>query len=534
MALPPPPIENILGPKAPAPGARWLSRLHETVAALPELRYVPATSTAADLQAAIDSGLPVLIGPGTLALGTTGVTINGPYNVRGCGEGITTVTYTGTGKAFHINSGGGVETLRGYLGDFTLDGTSSVSGGSIGVELGQTSVSPLTGSGMFERLTIKRFSTAGVKIVVSALATWVRCTFESCKDGLWTTNDYSNGVTGQSLIACRFVTCTKRGAFLEQYDTVSFTNTTQFEDNGEEGALIKHPGGATAVTRNLQIMQSYAEDNGTAGAFSDVRFDNASTQSHQNCKVFANRFQGTNADGNLYFGKGTFTEEDNEFSPVATSNVILLSSTVCFFHGRNTRAPTSYVTAGANAPATFERRGGDGTLRTYTNESGTITEQLQIAANGDITIGGRLSTNCGVLAAYSRGTTQTLTNATYTLIDFATSIHDTHSAVTTGASWKFTCPAGQAGYYRVTTLVSIQGAITVDIRIAVYKNGVSAGDVSIDNLAQAGNSAYGGSRTLLLAAGDYIDIRAEQNSGADRSTIADARFNYVMIERAPG
>jgi hypothetical protein len=146
----------------------------------------------------------------------------------------------------------------------------------------------------------------------------------------------------------------------------------------------------------------------------------------------------------------------------------------------------------------------------------------------------KLSTNTGVLAAYSRATAQTLTNNVDTLIDFPTVIHDTASAVTTGASWKFTVPAGQGGYYRVTALVSIVGTITVDCRINIYKNGAGAGAMSIDNRAQASNSAYGGSRTLLLADGDYIDIRAYQSSGADRQTIADANFNHVFIERIPG
>jgi hypothetical protein len=344
--------------------------------------YLTNSAAVADIQAALDTGGTVRLAPGTYSLGTTTLNLNGNACLEGSGEDETILTYTGTGSALQINSGTGATTLNASVRFLTLDGTHAVTGGHYGITLGQTSVSPNTGSGLFMGLTIKRFQVAGLRIVVSALGTWIRCSFQSNDDGAWFTDDSSNGVTGQSFISCRFVDNLQRGVFAEQYDTVSFTNTCQFENNGKEGALIQHPGSATAVTRNLQITQCYFEGNGTAGNYSDLRFDNVSTQSHQNCKVYANRFQDANADGNIYFGKGSFLEEDNEFSPLGTSNVIVLNSTVAFVHGRSIRDPSTYYTIGANAPATFERRGGNGTMVEYTNRSGTWTVSRTTLATG--------------------------------------------------------------------------------------------------------------------------------------------------------
>jgi hypothetical protein len=353
--------------------------------------YLTTSASVADIQAALDTGGTVRLAPGTYALGTTTLNLNGNAALEGSGEDETILTYTGTGSALQINSGTGTTTLNASVRFLTLDGTNAGSGGYYGITLGQSSVSPMTGSGLFMGLTIKRFQVAGLRIVVSAVATFVRCSFQSNDDGVWATNDFSNGVTGQSFIACRFVDNLQRGAFLEQYDTVSFTNTCQFENNGKEGLLVQHPGGATAVTRNLLVTGNYFEGNGTAGAYSDLRFDNASTQSHQNCKVTANRFQDANADGNIYFGKGSFLEEDNEFSPTGVTNVIALSSTVCFLHGRSIKDPTTYYTLGANAPATFERRGGNGTMVEYTNRAGTWTVSRMTLAIGTNTFSQSLS-----------------------------------------------------------------------------------------------------------------------------------------------
>lgn len=338
--------------------------------------YLPASVSVATLNTKITAlaalgGGRIILGHGTLT-STSTININGAVVLEGQSEGGTVISYTGTGVAIQINSGAGIETLRAGLKYFTLDGNNS---NAIGIQLGQSAVSPNTGAGYFENITVKRFVGAagsGVKLVVTALATWVRCTFQSNRDGFWSSSDVDNGATTQTFISCRFITNTKRGLFIEQFDTWNIL-VCQFEDNGEEGCLVKHPGTSTTATRNITFDNSYFEDNGTAGAFSDLRFDNASTFSLAECAVRRTRFQGTNPDGNIWFGKGNFIEEDNAFSPIAITNCIASNSTVCFVVSRNNRAPSTYWTLGANAPTVHTRAGGDGAITQFYNLLGTAT-----------------------------------------------------------------------------------------------------------------------------------------------------------------
>lgn len=338
--------------------------------------YLPASVSVATLNTTIAAlaalgGGRVILGHGTLTATST-ININGAVVLEGQSEGGTTISYTGTGTAIQINSGGGLETLRAGIRYLTIDGNNS---NAFGITLGQSSVSPNTGAGYFENVTVKRFvgaAGAGVQLVVTALATWVRCTFQSNRDGFWSSSAVDNGATTQTFISCRFVTNTKRGCYIEQFDTWNFL-TCQFEDNGEEGMLVRHPGTSTTATRNLTIDNSYFEDNGTAGAFADLRFDNASTFSLAAIAIRRTRFQGANPDGNVWFGKGNFIEEDNEFSPVGVTNCIASNSTVCFAVSRSNRSPATYWTLGTNAPTVHTRAGGDGTITQFYNLAGTAT-----------------------------------------------------------------------------------------------------------------------------------------------------------------
>lgn len=119
---------------------------------------------------------------------------------------------------------------------------------------------------------------------------------------------------------------------------------------------------------------------------------------------------------------------------------------------------------------------------------------------------------------------ENLVSATYSTtapLDFSTIKFDTHSAVTTGASWKFTAPV--PGYYRVSvagtyTTVATGGALQV------YKNGVQYS--SLANYPSVAGYRISGSETLYLVAGDYIDIRP----GGSQVTYP----GYVSVERLSG
>lgn len=310
-------------------------------------------------------------GPGTWDI-TSNISLNGGVRIEGASE--VASVFRLDGGHIRINGGLGIETLRSGLSHLTLDGLSNTAGQPYGLVLGTGAAANFkTGAGLFQALTVKRCSIAGVNAEYAALCLWLRCTFESCADGFWAPSTYLNGCTTQTFIGTRFASNRKRGLFVEQADTFIVGAGSQVEDNGEEGALFKHPGTAEAVFRNITIEGAYVEDNGSAGAFADVKFETPGAQSIQNVCVRRNRFQGSNPDGNIVWQKiAGGLEEDNEFSPVGVTNNIAQNTAVCFVHSRNSRLPSTMWTLGAAAPTTHERRGGDGTVRMYWNDNGTM------------------------------------------------------------------------------------------------------------------------------------------------------------------
>lgn len=363
---------------------------------LDSFTVVPAGATAAQIQALIDglgvNGGTVFFGSGTWALGTTTLNINGNIRLVGLGQGSTILTYTGTsGTAIQVNSGGGLETLRAGVSNLTLDGLSL---GKYGIILGQTGASPLSGGGYFENVTVKRFTATnggGVKLKFTALATWMRCTFESNRDGLVSVfdGDNANGATTQYFLTCRFVTNDQRGAWVDQADSWNFWGC-QFENNGWEGCRIEKNNDTTSPMRNVQFESCYFEDNSqaAAGTYPDLNFSNAFTYSNQDMAVRRTRFQGSNAAGNIKFGYGSFIEEDNVFVPVSVNNVICVNSGACFVTCRTNRDPATFYTVGAVTPVLVWRQGG-ATFEFLVNSGGTFVAATTTATNS-------LTTNAGI------------------------------------------------------------------------------------------------------------------------------------------
>jgi hypothetical protein len=117
-----------------------------------------------------------------------------------------------------------------------------------------------------------------------------------------------------------------------------------------------------------------------------------------------------------------------------------------------------------------------------------------------------------------------------TRIDYATKVEDSDNAVTTGAAWKFTVPAGRAGLYLVVAKIAF-GAASVDtfFSLSLFKNGALA--TFLASLAHPGGANWPGiqgSAVLRLAAGDYIDIRA---TAPNKPLWTDHTMNHVEITR---
>lgn len=141
-----------------------------------------------------------------------------------------------------------------------------------------------------------------------------------------------------------------------------------------------------------------------------------------------------------------------------------------------------------------------------------------------------------VAARYSSTAGQSISTGTTTIIDFATKDFDTHGAVTTGASWKFTAPI--AGKYRVSSYVLFASAsftATNSVALDIHKNGSGSTDrffakSSVEVSATMVPATYG-TTMINLAAGDYIDVRVLQDSGGSRSLSTLGTAVWVEIER---
>lgn len=140
-----------------------------------------------------------------------------------------------------------------------------------------------------------------------------------------------------------------------------------------------------------------------------------------------------------------------------------------------------------------------------------------------------------VAARYTYASGQNVTNGSTDILNFATLDFDTHNAVTTGASWKFTAPV--PGIYRVSAdIVSDANTNTAPVTLDLYKNGSLYSDITRGAKAGTTSCAYQltGSTSIKLAAGDYIDIRLENGSGGTLAVLANVRNSWVAIERLSG
>lgn len=142
-----------------------------------------------------------------------------------------------------------------------------------------------------------------------------------------------------------------------------------------------------------------------------------------------------------------------------------------------------------------------------------------------------------IYAIYNTNAGQSLANNTTTVINFEDTVSDPDSLVTTGAGWVFTCPI--AGTY----LIIAQIAFTSSTAWALGERGIlqafvnGAARLNIDRKDNFSSGAtaqvmvISGSGFAVCAAGDTIDIRANQNTGGALALDTTALFNEVYIAK---
>jgi uncharacterized membrane protein len=141
-----------------------------------------------------------------------------------------------------------------------------------------------------------------------------------------------------------------------------------------------------------------------------------------------------------------------------------------------------------------------------------------------------------VVARYTTAAGQSIANAPVTpvIVNFGTLVRDPYSRVTVGAAWKFT--ANVAGDYGVSASILFAAtaawADTEAGYIALYLNNALYSNLHRKDSYTAATAVFmmlSGMDTIYLNVGDFIDIRAFQNSGGALALFNDATFNYVNV-----
>jgi hypothetical protein len=173
----------------------------------------------------------------------------------------------------------------------------------------------------------------------------------------------------------------------------------------------------------------------------------------------------------------------------------------------------------------------------------TMANGLYIINDDGNVIGPFITGTVDVVARYNSNAAQTIvSNVTGTVVDFEDQVIDTHSAVTTGVNWVFTCPAGQTGYYHVNSRIQFVGTTAwADIErgtLSIHKNGTLYSTLDRrDCMSSASNVQMSlcGSDIIYLLSGETIDIRVSQNSGGNLDIQGSVpEHKYVSIAKIKG
>ena len=141
-------------------------------------------------------------------------------------------------------------------------------------------------------------------------------------------------------------------------------------------------------------------------------------------------------------------------------------------------------------------------------------------------------------AVYNTASGQTITKNTFNIINFGTLVVDTNSAVSTGASWHFTCPTGLGGLYGVCACATIN-VPSSGTRIAanIYVNGAESyrgNDIPL-NYTNAINSGVTAAAFVKLSPGDTLDFRLYYADATNNTTLTSiSATNHIEIVRVPG
>ena len=140
-------------------------------------------------------------------------------------------------------------------------------------------------------------------------------------------------------------------------------------------------------------------------------------------------------------------------------------------------------------------------------------------------------------AEYTSSAGASISNNASTVVNFGTKVTDTDTAVSTGASWKFTVPTGKGGQYAVTAHVTFAGtsitASATSFQLIARKNGSVVDGGQLLSLTPTVSVAFGVQIATIIncADGDYIDVQVYQSNGGSRALTTSPTDNRICIKR---
>ena len=163
--------------------------------------------------------------------------------------------------------------------------------------------------------------------------------------------------------------------------------------------------------------------------------------------------------------------------------------------------------------------------------SATGTKDATTFLRGDNTFASAGGTNTPAFYAEGSGTSQTITDATFTKIQISSEVYDTDNAYDPTTNYRFTVPSGQAGKYLFGMGVFVESSVAVsEARIvynAFYKNDSQYQKSAIDfrnNYGLGASPAF--TTTMDLSVGDYVEAYAsfDSNGGGTGTVIGGDSF----------
>jgi hypothetical protein len=143
-----------------------------------------------------------------------------------------------------------------------------------------------------------------------------------------------------------------------------------------------------------------------------------------------------------------------------------------------------------------------------------------------------LESDTEIVAARAVSTSgQTFPNNSTDVVIWSSETYDTHSALNI-ATGEFIVPSGMEGYYEIKSRVRIpNGGAVSTIRLMVYNNGTATNQGTIITTSASTDWPISVQDTLFLAAGDVVDIRLNQQTGATRALTTVPIENNFSITR---